>query len=54
MTLLAIDPGTTESGWVLLTGNQIISAGKEPNGVVLEYARLYGGMVGPVRRDGRQ
>jgi hypothetical protein len=47
VTLLAIDPGTTESGWVLLTSNDgIVAAGKSPNDELLARAAQYGAMVG--------
>lgn len=30
-TILAIDPGTTESGWVLFENNKVLISGKSPN-----------------------
>jgi hypothetical protein len=37
MTLLAIDPGTTESGWVLLDDRgRVIETGVDPNDVLLD------------------
>jgi len=33
--ILAIDPGTTQSGWVLLDGERVVSSGVEPNEQVL-------------------
>jgi hypothetical protein len=42
MTLLAIDPGTTESGWVVLDDdNQIVDAGVQPNDDMLTVIRLW-------------
>lgn len=39
MKLLAIDPGTTESGWVALDGQRVISSGVSPNAEVLAMLR---------------
>lgn len=33
--ILAIDPGTTESGWVLLDGHHIVQSGVDANGDIL-------------------
>ena len=38
-TILAIDPGTTESGWVTLTDGVPVNFGKDANDDVLELAR---------------
>lgn len=35
MSVLAIDPGTTQSGWVLLDGGRVAAAGVSPNSDVL-------------------
>lgn len=40
MSILAIDPGTTQSGWVLLDGGQVVSSGVEPNDQVLQRIRV--------------
>jgi hypothetical protein len=34
-TLLAIDPGTTESGWVLFDGKRVLASGVYPNKILL-------------------
>jgi hypothetical protein len=36
MTTLAIDPGTTESGWVLFDGERVVDSGVLSNGEMLE------------------
>src|SRR3546814_19907235 len=33
--ILAVDPGTTQSGWVIFDGQRVRSSGTEPNHVVL-------------------
>src|SRR3546814_16315855 len=33
--ILAVDPGTTQSGWVIFDGQRVRSSGTEPNPVVL-------------------
>lgn len=35
MNYLAIDPGTTQSGWVLFNGQRVLESGTEPNADVL-------------------
>lgn len=37
MLILAIDPGTTESGWVLLAGERVMRSGVLPNAQLLEW-----------------
>jgi hypothetical protein len=39
MLILAIDPGTTESGWVLFDGERVHSSAVEPNTELLERIR---------------
>lgn len=46
MRLLAIDPGTTESAWVVWDGSKIINAGKDPNEMLLGVIRRRGPIGG--------
>lgn len=39
MLTLAVDPGTTQSGWVLFDGWRVLSSGTQPNHVVLAMIR---------------
>ena len=39
MSILALDPGTTESGWVLFDGGKVSGAGVMENAFVLEMLR---------------
>src|SRR5579872_18085 len=41
--ILAIDPGPTESAWVLWDGTRLDVFAKEPNGTVLEKVRQFSG-----------
>ncbi len=43
--ILAIDPGTKESGWVLLEDGCVKSSGTSPNEHVLERIRTIGGYI---------
>jgi hypothetical protein len=36
MFILAVDPGTTQAGWVLYDGERVHSSGVEPNPLMLE------------------
>ena len=45
MLILAIDPGTTQSGWVLFDGRKVRGSGTSPNAHVLERIRVLGGYV---------
>lgn len=38
-TILAIDPGTTESGWVLFHGERVVDSGVASNPLMLEMVR---------------
>jgi len=38
-TILAIDPGTTESGFAILKGTEIVASGKLPNDAMMERVR---------------
>ena len=40
--LLAVDPGTTESGWCLFDGRRVLDSGTLPNGAMLEHIRAAG------------
>lgn len=54
VTLLAIDPGTTESGWVALTvDNKIWLSGVESNLTVLDRVYGWGGKVAIERFEAR-
>lgn len=37
MTILAIDPGTTQSGWCIYNGDSVIDSGVMPNGEMLAF-----------------
>jgi hypothetical protein len=39
MTILAIDPGTTQSGWCIFDGEVVISSGVMPNGEMLAFVQ---------------
>lgn len=39
MTILAIDPGTTESGWCVFHGSFVAASGVMPNAEMLDYIR---------------
>jgi hypothetical protein len=41
MTILAIDPGTDKSGWVILEGGRVSSSDVSPNAGVLELVSLW-------------
>lgn len=41
MTILAIDPGTTESGWVLLDRGRVLGSGVQENGAMLDTLRKF-------------
>jgi hypothetical protein len=43
--ILAVDPGTTESGWVVLESGLVRDCGVSPNAHVLERIRTLGGYV---------
>jgi hypothetical protein len=43
--ILAIDPGTTQSGWAILEGHHVHESGVSPNEHVLERIRMTGGYV---------
>lgn len=43
--ILAIDPGTLQSGWVQFAGCRVVSSGVSPNAHVLERIRVLGGYV---------
>jgi len=43
--ILAIDPGTTQSGWALLEGGRVIESGTSPNAHLLERLRVVGAYV---------
>ena len=43
--ILAIDPGTTESGWVMFEAGRVLTSGTSPNARVLEKIRMVGGYV---------
>lgn len=45
MKTLAIDPGTTQSGWVLFDAGRVHSSGTSPNEHVLERIRVTGGYI---------
>ncbi len=45
MKLLAIDPGTKESGWAILEGAHVHEAGVSPNEHLLERIRVTGGYI---------
>lgn len=40
MKLLAIDPGTDESGWVILEDHRILASGVYPNGTMLSRVKV--------------
>ena len=42
-TILAIDPGTTESGWVVFDGKQVVECGVMENNALLEQVDLFSG-----------
>lgn len=44
-TILGVDPGTTQSGWVLFEDGRVRDAGVSPNEHVLERIRVVGGYV---------
>lgn len=46
MRLLAIDPGTTESAWVVWDGDKIIAFDKRPNDEVVRMIRQHGPIAG--------
>jgi hypothetical protein len=37
--ILALDPGTTQTGWVVYDGDQVVGSGVEPNAAMLEQVR---------------
>lgn len=39
MTILAIDPGTTQSGWCVFDGGRVEASGVMPNGEMLDYVQ---------------
>lgn len=39
MTILAIDPGTTESGWVVYAHSEVMASGVMPNEEMLAYVK---------------
>jgi len=41
MSILAIDPGTRQSGWVVWDGKTILSCGKEENEIVLKLCEAH-------------
>lgn len=43
MSILAIDPGTLQSGWVVMDGRRVIESGTSLNDHVLERIRIVGG-----------
>lgn len=45
MTILAIDPGTTESGWVLYDSARVIESGVSPNAQMLPKIWHHGGLI---------
>ncbi len=45
MKILAIDPGTTQSGWAILEGHFVHESGVSPNDDVLQRIRTTGGYV---------
>lgn len=45
MLILAIDPGTTQSGWTLFDGVKVRASGTSPNAHILERIRILGGYV---------
>ena len=46
MKILAVDPGTKESGWAVLEGQRVHESGVAPNANLLERIRITGGYVG--------
>lgn len=42
--ILAIDPGTTQSGWVLFDGRRVIDSGTDPNDAVIARIGVTGAM----------
>jgi hypothetical protein len=53
MRTLAIDPGTTHSGWVIVDGPTVLGSGKDANGTLLDdflFARSLLRGAGPVLR----
>jgi hypothetical protein len=45
MKIIAIDPGTHESGWCVLDGSRVAESGVSPNAHVLERIRILGGCI---------
>ena len=45
MKILAIDPGTTQSGWAIPEGQRVHESGVAPNEHVLERIRVTGGYI---------
>jgi hypothetical protein len=45
MKILAIDPGTTQSGWAVLEGAYVHESGVSPNEHIIERIRTTGGYV---------
>lgn len=43
--ILAVDPGTTQSGWTMLEGGKVTDSGVSPNGDLVERLRCFGGYV---------
>lgn len=43
--ILAVDPGTVQSGWALLEGGKVSDSGVSPNADLLERLRCFGGYV---------
>ena len=39
--LLAVDPGTTQSGWCVFDGEQVIHSGVMPNAEMLQYVKRH-------------
>lgn len=47
MLILAIDPGTTQSGFVFFDGDKVHAAGVMPNDEMLRHIRGFGSMLTP-------
>lgn len=43
--IFAIDPGTTQSGWVRFDGGKVLESGVSPNAHILERVRVLGAFV---------